>query len=78
MLHCLMQAKMEPGNVNPLQLSPTVQATRSNYTQVHRGTGTRYLEYFVGPTAARCSPTCCSPSRARGSAASATATWSSR
>lgn len=48
-LHCLMQAKMEPGNVNTLQLSPTVQATRSNYTQVHRGAGTRYLEHFVGP-----------------------------
>lgn len=48
-LHCLMQAKMEPGNVNTLQLSPTVQATRSNYTQVHRGSTTRYLEYFVGP-----------------------------
>lgn len=48
-LHCLMQAKMEPGNVNLLQLSPTVQATRSNYTQVHQGTSTRYLEYFVGP-----------------------------
>ncbi|WP_017609336.1 NDP-hexose 2,3-dehydratase family protein [Nocardiopsis xinjiangensis] len=48
-LHCLMQAKMEPGNVNMLQLSPTVQATRSNYTKVHRGTSTRYLEYFVGP-----------------------------
>jgi oxidase EvaA len=48
-LHCLMQAKMEPGNVNTLQLSPTVQATRSNYTQVHRGSSTRYLEYFVGP-----------------------------
>jgi oxidase EvaA len=48
-LHCLMQAKMEPGNVNTIQLSPTVQATRSNYTQVHRGLGTRYIEYFVGP-----------------------------
>ncbi|MEV4013007.1 NDP-hexose 2,3-dehydratase family protein [Nonomuraea angiospora] len=48
-LHCLMQAKMEPGNVNTLQLSPTVQATRSNYTQVHRGSTTRYLEHFVGP-----------------------------
>jgi dTDP-4-dehydro-6-deoxy-alpha-D-glucopyranose 2,3-dehydratase len=47
--HCLMQAKMEPGNVNTLQLSPTVQATRSNYTQVHRGSSTRYLEYFAGP-----------------------------
>jgi dTDP-4-dehydro-6-deoxy-alpha-D-glucopyranose 2,3-dehydratase len=47
-LHGLVQAKMEPGNVNTLQLSPTVQATRSNYTQVHRGAGTRYLEYFTG------------------------------
>jgi oxidase EvaA len=47
--YCLMQAKMEPGNVNALQLSPTVQATRSNYTQVHHGNSTRYLEYFRGP-----------------------------
>jgi dTDP-4-dehydro-6-deoxy-alpha-D-glucopyranose 2,3-dehydratase len=47
-LHCLMQAKMEPGNINTLQLSPTVQATRSNYTQVHKGSRTRYLEHFVG------------------------------
>lgn len=47
--HCLMQAKMEPGNVNTLQLSPTVQATRSNYTRVHQGSQTRYLEYFAGP-----------------------------
>lgn len=52
-LHCLMQAKMEPGNVNTLQLSPTVQATRSNYTQVHRGASTRYLEHFVGPRRGR-------------------------
>ncbi|QFU89748.1 NDP-hexose 2,3-dehydratase family protein [Amycolatopsis sp. YIM 10] len=48
-LHCLMQAKMEPGNINTLQLSPTVQATRSNYTRVHRGSSTPYLEYFTGP-----------------------------
>ncbi|MYX03011.1 oxidase EvaA [Streptomyces sp. PgraA7] len=45
-LHCLMQAKMEPGNRNGLQLSPTVQATRSNYTRVHRGGAVPYLEYF--------------------------------
>lgn len=45
-LHCLMQAKMEPGNVNALQLSPTIQATRSNYTRVHRGNAIPYLEYF--------------------------------
>jgi oxidase EvaA len=48
-LHCLLQAKMEPGNVNILQLSPTVQATRSNYSRVHHGTSIRYLEYFARP-----------------------------
>ncbi len=45
-LHFLLQAKMEPGNVNLLQLSPTVQATRSNYTRVHGGARPRYLEFF--------------------------------
>lgn len=45
-LHCLLQAKIEPGNVNGVQLSPTVQATRSNYTGVHRGKGVSYLDYF--------------------------------
>ncbi len=49
----LMQAKMEPGNVNTLQLSPTVQATKSNYTRVHAGKRTRYLEYFVEPGRSR-------------------------
>ena len=48
-LHCLMQAKMEPGNLDSVQLSPTVQATRSNYTGVHRGRSIRYLEYFLPP-----------------------------
>ncbi|MFF2848491.1 NDP-hexose 2,3-dehydratase family protein [Streptomyces sp. NPDC058001] len=48
-LHCLMQAKMEPGNLDTVQLSPTVQATRSNYTGVHGGSAVRYLEYFVPP-----------------------------
>ncbi|MFJ3973829.1 NDP-hexose 2,3-dehydratase family protein [Streptomyces sp. NPDC090021] len=48
-LHFLMQAKPEPGNPGLFQLSPTVQATRSNYSRVHRGFGVRYLEYFVHP-----------------------------
>ncbi|WP_326616765.1 NDP-hexose 2,3-dehydratase family protein [Streptomyces decoyicus] len=48
-LHFLMQAKMEPGNRNLLQLSPTVQATRSNYTKVHRGAEVRYLDHFLRP-----------------------------
>jgi len=52
-LHVLMQAKMEPGNPNLVQLSPTVQATRSNYTGVHRGGGVRYLEYFLDPRRGR-------------------------
>jgi dTDP-4-dehydro-6-deoxy-alpha-D-glucopyranose 2,3-dehydratase len=43
----LMQAKMEPGNINVIQISPTVQATRSNYTKVHEGRLPKYLEYFL-------------------------------
>jgi oxidase EvaA len=46
-LHFLAQAKVEPGNVNLVQLSPTVQATHSNYTQVHGGLRPPYLEYFL-------------------------------
>jgi len=51
--HFLMQAKMEPGNPTPLQLSPTVQATRSNYTKVHRGADVPYLDHFLRPRAGR-------------------------
>lgn len=45
-LHFLLQAKIEPGNVNYVQLSPTLQATRSNYSQVHKGKKPLYLDYF--------------------------------
>ncbi len=45
-LHFLVQAKIEPGNVNFVQLSPTLQATRSNYLQTHGGKKPQYLEYF--------------------------------
>jgi oxidase EvaA len=45
-LHFLMQAKIEPGNVNYVQLSPTIQATKSNYTRVHEGKKPAFLEYF--------------------------------
>ncbi|MBB5855641.1 NDP-hexose 2,3-dehydratase family protein [Amycolatopsis umgeniensis] len=48
-LHFLMQAKMEPGNPNLVQLSPTVQATRSNYTKAHGGTNVKLIEYFAPP-----------------------------
>ena len=46
-LHFLLQAKIEPGNINFVQLSPTLQATKSNYTQVHQGKSPAYLDYFV-------------------------------
>ncbi|GAA5051549.1 NDP-hexose 2,3-dehydratase family protein [Nocardia callitridis] len=44
--HLLMQGKVEPGNALGLQLSPTVQATRSNYTRVHGGSAVPYLDIF--------------------------------
>lgn len=47
-LHFLLQAKMEPGNIELVQFSPTVQATRSNYTRVHGGARPRYLDFFLG------------------------------
>jgi len=46
-LYFLMQAKAEPGNINTHQLSPTVQATKSNYTRIHGGKPTLFLEYFT-------------------------------
>ena len=45
--HYLLQAKVEPGNINGIQLSPTVQATKSNFLQKHGGKKTRYLDYFI-------------------------------
>jgi len=42
----LLQIKMEPGNINKCQLSPTVQATKSNYTKVHKGKNIPYLKFF--------------------------------
>lgn len=46
--HFLAQAKIEPGNLNIVQLSPTLQATRSNFMRVHGGAKPSYLEYFTG------------------------------
>lgn len=45
--HYLMQYKIEPGNINKIQISPTIQATKSNFTQKHGGKKPAYLEYFV-------------------------------
>lgn len=46
-LNFLMQAKIEPGNVNKIQISPTIQATKSNFTRMHGGNTPDYLEYFI-------------------------------
>lgn len=46
-LYFLMQAKIEPGNINKIQISPTIQATKSNFTQQHGGKRPAYLEYFI-------------------------------
>lgn len=46
-MHFLMQAKIEPGNVNCVQISPTIQATKSNFTQKHGGKKPPYLDYFL-------------------------------
>ncbi len=50
-LYFLLQAKIEPGNINSVQLSPTLQATKSNYSQVHHGKKPLFLEYFQNATA---------------------------
>ena len=43
----LLQAKVEPGNINKLQIAPTVQATKSNYNRVHGGLKVPYIDYFL-------------------------------
>lgn len=48
-MHLCLQAKEEPGNINSIQLSPTVQATYSNSLQVHGGLLPRYVDLFVSP-----------------------------
>lgn len=46
-INFLMQAKIEPGNVNKIQISPTIQATKSNFMQKHGGKKPAYLDYFM-------------------------------
>lgn len=46
-LYFLLQAKIEPGNINKVQLSPTIQATKSNFKCKHGGKKPAYLEYFL-------------------------------
>ena len=43
----LVEAKIEPGNYNLVQISTTVQATFSNLKRAHKGNATPYSEYFL-------------------------------
>ena len=49
-LHFLTQAKIEPGNIGGIQLSPTLQATKSNCLGLHKGKKPLYLNYFKNAT----------------------------
>ena len=44
--HYLLQAKAEPGNIDKLQLSPTLQATTSNLLKAHGGVKPLLAGYF--------------------------------
>jgi oxidase EvaA len=48
-LHFCLQAKEEPGNIGGAQLSPTVQATFSNYSRAHGGKLPPFIEMFLDP-----------------------------
>ena len=52
-LHFLMQAKVEPGNLGAVQISPTLQATKSNYTRKHKGAAPAFLDLFQSKTPVR-------------------------
>lgn len=49
-LHFCLHAKEEPGNINLVQLAPTVQATYSNYTKVHGGHKPPFIDLFLSPS----------------------------
>lgn len=53
LLHFCLKAKEEPGNIHGVQLSPTVQATYSNYTGGHGGRRPMLVDYFLHPPADR-------------------------
>lgn len=44
----LFQGRVEPGNIESLQLAPTVQSTEANYKRLHGGGATAFIEWFTG------------------------------
>lgn len=49
LLHFCLNGKEEPGNLHGVQLSPTVQATYSNYTGGHGGRRPYLVDLFLNP-----------------------------
>lgn len=49
----LFQGRVEPGNVDVLQLAPTVQSTEANYKRMHGGRPTAFLGWFLPDTPAQ-------------------------
>lgn len=45
-LKFIVQSKIEPGNEGFIQLSPTIQATKSNFERVHGGNPPDFLRFF--------------------------------
>lgn len=52
--HYLIEAKMEPGNYDKVQLSPTLQATFSNLKRAHSGSKPKYSKFFEEPGGNNC------------------------
>lgn len=61
----LIQAKVEPGNRRLAQISPTVQATSSNFERVHGGRPTPYLSVFLSESGLPPDPSAIKPSSHR-------------
>lgn len=45
-IYVLVQARVEPGNTNLVQIGPTVQSTPANFLRVHGGKATPFLSFF--------------------------------
>jgi dTDP-4-dehydro-6-deoxy-alpha-D-glucopyranose 2,3-dehydratase len=43
----LFQGRIEPGNIDVMQLAPTVQSTEANYKQLHGGGATPMVKWFT-------------------------------
>ncbi|MFD9074046.1 NDP-hexose 2,3-dehydratase family protein [Streptomyces lasiicapitis] len=62
--HFPLRAKAEPGNVNGVHLSPTVQAAKSNYSRAHGGSSVPYLDCSARPGPGASGADRCAPVRA--------------